>query len=226
MIIVFLLIGAVVNVAVAWGCALWVSAGLDDEPDWARRHYGPEHEPIRRWEVNTFNRAGSTLIVSYRYRNSNDSPDTDAAPALLMPEWADLPQEPYFAIHSTNEYVIFDARGWPLISLWCEREFLGLLEPTHRVEGGIETGLPQFQNGPLVIWFRPALPLRPIWRNFAANTVFYALILWLAIRGPFVLRRMIRRRRGRCPNCGYPVGTSAVCTECSTALAPHDTITG
>ena len=63
------------------------------------------------------------------------------------------------------------------------------------------------------------IPLRPIWPGFAVNTVFYAAILWLIIPGPFVLRRFIRRRRGRCPDCGYPmVGKSPVCTECGMAL--------
>ena len=32
----------------------------------------------------------------------------------------------------------------------------------------------------------------------------------LAIR----LRRLTRGKRGRCPACGYPTGTSPVCTEC------------
>ena len=36
------------------------------------------------------------------------------------------------------------------------------------------------------------LPLRPLWPDFAANTAFYAGILWLLIPGPFALRRLIR----------------------------------
>ena len=220
-IIVFLLIGAVANVAVAWACALWLSPRYEDEQGSALRQYGPEHQPIRKWEVRRFSRAGGTLIVSFRDRNSDPSPETDEAPSLLLPNWADLPAEPHFIYHSTSEHLehlVFDARGWPLISLWCRRELVGLPDQLTAVEGGIKTGLPAFQHGPLQVFFRPALPLRPIWRNFAANTVFYALILWLAIRGPFVLRRQVRQRRGRCPNCGYPVGTSAVCTECGRSL--------
>ena len=44
-----------------------------------------------------------------------------------------------------------------------------------------------------------AWPVRPIWPGFAINTLFYAAILWLLIRGPFALRRFIRVKRGRCP---------------------------
>ena len=52
------------------------------------------------------------------------------------------------------------------------------------------------------------------------NTLFYAGVLWMLFCGPFALRRMIRRRRGRCPHCAYPIGQSPVCTECG-APRPH-----
>jgi len=32
--------------------------------------------------------------------------------------------------------------------------------------------------------------------------------------------RMIRRRRGQCERCAYPVGTSERCTECGAAVIP------
>ncbi len=63
-----------------------------------------------------------------------------------------------------------------------------------------------------------AIPLYPIWTGFAVNTVFYAAILSLLIAGLFALRGFIRTRRGLCPKCGYPMGESAVCTECGKAL--------
>jgi hypothetical protein len=62
------------------------------------------------------------------------------------------------------------------------------------------------------------LPCFPIWPGFAINTIFYAAILWLLFFAPGSLRRMIRRRRGLCPACAYPVGTSPVCTECGQRL--------
>ena len=39
------------------------------------------------------------------------------------------------------------------------------------------------------------LPFRPIWQGAIGNTLFYALTLWLLIRGLFTLIRFIRRRR-------------------------------
>lgn len=69
-------------------------------------------------------------------------------------------------------------------------------------------------------WKPRMLPLRPMWPGFAINTLLYALIAWLLIRGRFVARhysrREIRRRRGRCLKCGYDLRGEydAGCPEC------------
>ncbi len=46
--------------------------------------------------------------------------------------------------------------------------------------------------------------------------MFYAALLWLLVFGPFTARRFIRRKRGRCINCGYDLrgDFSAGCSEC------------
>ena len=62
------------------------------------------------------------------------------------------------------------------------------------------------------------LPFRPLPLGFAINSVFYAAILWALIWGPFALRRLLRVRRGLCPKCAYPMGESAVCSECGVEL--------
>ncbi|MFI4915896.1 MAG: hypothetical protein ACIAS6_05235 [Phycisphaerales bacterium JB060] len=64
---------------------------------------------------------------------------------------------------------------------------------------------------------RFALPLLPLWPGFLINTLFYALLLFSAWRLPGVLRRVVRRRRGRCVGCGYDRGgldPDAACPEC------------
>lgn len=50
------------------------------------------------------------------------------------------------------------------------------------------------------------------------NTLVYALLLWLIFFAPFAARRALRRRRGTCEKCAYPIGTSPVCTECGAAV--------
>ncbi len=66
----------------------------------------------------------------------------------------------------------------------------------------------------------PFLPKAVVWPGFAINTLFYATLLWLLMYGMSALRRFLRVRRGLCPKCAYPMGESAVCTECGIAL-PH-----
>lgn len=66
---------------------------------------------------------------------------------------------------------------------------------------------------------RRQLPIEPIWLGFAINSLLFAASLWAILRGWGVLRRFVRDKRGQCPNCGYPVGTSPVCTECGQPVA-------
>jgi hypothetical protein len=54
----------------------------------------------------------------------------------------------------------------------------------------------------------------PVFPGFLINTVFYAAILWLLFLTPITARRIIRRRRGLCEKCAYPIGVSPICTEC------------
>ena len=63
---------------------------------------------------------------------------------------------------------------------------------------------------------RRLLPLHPVPIAFLANTSVYAALLWLVTPGPFILRRAIRRKRGRCISCAYDLrGTDhAACPEC------------
>ena len=59
------------------------------------------------------------------------------------------------------------------------------------------------------------LPYGIWWPGFAINTVFYAALLWIPFV-PFVLRRHIRRKHGRCIKCGYDLrdNLAAGCPEC------------
>ena len=61
-----------------------------------------------------------------------------------------------------------------------------------------------------------ALPCIPIWPGFAINTIFYAAILWVLFAFPFVIRRRRRIKRGLCPKCAYDLRGSAsqTCPEC------------
>lgn len=70
-------------------------------------------------------------------------------------------------------------------------------------------------------WVRP-IPYFPIWIGLAADTLFYATILATPLVCAARARRMLRLRGGLCPKCKYPLGESAVCTECGHELMEGD----
>ncbi len=110
------------------------------------------------------------------------------------------------AVSDGRYLIVVNQTGLPLRSV--EYHLLTTVSPDfQRFE---HTFVAAWQTGTFV----EPLPLRPIWPAFAVNTLFYAALLW----SPFALRRIIRVKRGLCPACGYPMGESAVCSECGKAL--------
>ncbi len=206
-----LLLGAVVNVAVAWGSALCVDVYDVGTYKGVTAVTTEEH-----WTLDTWSCGGAKFIHSLRQRGSYAIAAEAVDPGDLLPYWSKLaiPSATYAAGLSDFEKHLVEGRGWPLLALWCElRLTSGPPELSYSVAGAIETPWEWKSN------LRPrALPLRPIWPGFAANTLFYATILWLLTCGPFALRRFLRLRRGLCPKCAYPMGESGVCTECGRLL--------
>ncbi len=196
---VFLLAGAVVNVAVAWGCAAWIPLGKPN------RHTVLEDGAW--WVVTQFEALGSTRIVSVKgiFELSVAAVVTDAEE--MLPYWASPLAQSRTAIR--------DARGFPARSLHCTTALVDGTLTTDLRYGGLT--LRPWQPMDMHRSWR-ALPLRPIWPGFAVNTALYAAVLWLLIPGPFALRRFIRVRRGLCHACAYPRGESDVCSECGKAL--------
>ncbi len=190
-IVLLLLAGAVVNVAVAWGCARWSC--------WLDMILAP---------VN--------LV-------------TTPAPAGL---WLDnvpqsWPDKPAYAVTGGTGWYLFTDQVWPLDSedVFLLNEFRFGVPTKSLACYKLSAHAPRRWTHS----WRYAIgrfggdypfPLRPIWPGFAVNTLFYAGLLWLLtlIPGPFALRRLIRVRRGLCPLCKYPIGVSAVCTECGKEL--------
>ncbi|MHC4446695.1 MAG: hypothetical protein ACYSXF_02655 [Planctomycetota bacterium] len=127
-----------------------------------------------------------------------------------IPSWARLPSRASSPA-SPNEFCAWSARGWPMRALWYEATF-GASPRQPRVDrGGL--ALPEALHP---LGRGRVLPGRPILGGFVVDTGFYALI-WIAmIRGPVLLRRAYRRRRGHCTSCGYDLshGPHRICPEC------------
>jgi hypothetical protein len=62
-----------------------------------------------------------------------------------------------------------------------------------------------------------AIPLRVLWGRLAGDGLVWAGIWWVVVFVPRLVRRAIRRAKGRCPECGYQLGglpAGARCPEC------------
>ena len=218
---VFLLAGAVVNVAVAWGCAIWIDPPDEHsvvESGGSRK--GPSH---RRWGIATLRKRGAFRVYSSWHDlgagGGGSGPGLPSEPAApLVPKWAPFLAPTYEPPIPAYHAYFADARGWPRLSMWSGLKVsqtpssappmvatLGIALDPEMI------GLHNHRNVRL-------LPLRPLPIGFAVNTLIYAMVLWLLIPGPFVLRRFIRVKRSLCPACAYPTGESAVCSECGKAL--------
>jgi hypothetical protein len=229
---VFLLLGAVVNVAVAWGFAWWANA------DGIKQAYGITTSQRKSIEIKRRDALGASWLVVTESRNwplvlpetqriISESPRAES----IRPSW-------FQVVHATEElealcrmypteYVsqrqIVFASGCPVRSIWCQLyfEFADPDSKTVRHVAGALFG-PDDQT-PVDILAPRLLPLRPIWPGFAINTLFYAAILWLLFTAPGSVRRWRRIRRGLCAKCAYPIGASDVCTECGAILKNRQT---
>lgn len=153
--------------------------------------------------------------------------------------------------HTSGETINIYRAGWPAPSMQHEAHWIQLVDrgpspmyfdsydsvrptaspPEMSLASGLElwrvsqhaTGF-----GLMPIEFEPtnrfALPLLPLWPGFAINTAFYALLLFIAWRTPGLIRRAVRRRRGRCVRCGYDrsgLDAGEACPECGTGVVAH-----
>ncbi len=186
---IFLLLGAVVNVGVAYSCVFWApdwpggsSVALPASSDWVR-------EPGASWPAPNKGFASSAFGHSIVTRRAT-------------------PNKPGIAYDQT--IIQF---GWPFRTVDSEARVVGA-----RIQLiGVGRRIPATPLFRQTDYYRH-VPLRPIWPAFALNTLFYATLLWLLIPVRFTLRRFLRVRRGLCPKCAYPVGESSVCTECGNGL--------
>lgn len=201
---IFLLLGAMVNVAVAWGIALNQPPADGGPADFLYSH---TDEP--RWCFVTQRAAGSEYVLAGRTTFADVS--WKYAP-LTTPSWSMVAQKPVATPEDDDAFWFETARGWPWLSMAGrvriaedysanESRFAALLSQ------GDSSSLPRF------------LPLRPLLPGFGANSFVYGATLWAVVAGSLAGRRRYRTRRGLCPACGYPRGKSPVCTECGQPLA-------
>ena len=230
---IFLLGGAVVNVAVAWGCALWID--IEGFSQFAAGRPLQQYE-YAGWYVYIRRHQGAVRIERFVQEPGQPYESTTSPePPRGLPLWSRAHDPPIWP-PTGPLYDTEDAHGWPLYSLHCkidsativirqsDPDFIQFLDKSDLSPEDLSSVLAPGDSvsGGLLLCFDVnelrALPFRPLWPGFAVNTLFYVIVLWLLSSGPFALRRIIRIRRGLCPKCAYPMGGSAVCSECGKEL--------
>ena len=199
----FLLAGTIINVAVAWGCVSYLN---------------PQSFQVIGSVVPMGPGRTQDNILTYTRTGHRQVEREFAMDMLAEGTIPDRPMSPRLEVLS----------GWPLFGMECFG-FISAPRGGGRLDTFILTedvfqadafrwGIPwksRFYrlsdlDGPMC----KALPLRPIWPGFVINTIFYAAVVWMLFAVPGAVRRRVRITRGQCARCAYPVGDSAVCTEC------------
>ncbi len=187
--VLFLLLGAIVNVAVAWGCALiyW------DLSDGEIIPYTPE--------------IAKEICVRY-------NPVASEMPVSAFEGYDQITFGHRFSITVANSgqsnqvYAHVVWAGWPCVSMGGVFWFAPNSEDIRSL-----WVLPWEPKHNQIL-----IPRRPTWPGFAVNTLFYAAIVWLLVLAIFTTGRVIRNKRSLCIKCGYDLrGTSGGgggCPEC------------
>lgn len=212
---------------VAWGLAAWQPLG-----NFTHRHWQldePQPPPDVPWftvwfDLTEYTRSGTVRRLWMRqaishmwdprvpielihYRASVQGRPTSSAPAV--------PRITGFPPYELGFQGVQLFHGWPMLSHWCD---LDLAIP-HRqpaechTRGGLVLGKRQLSTWDLSN--SRALPCRPVWPGFLANSSFYAGAWFLLLGGRRSVRACIRCRRGLCPACAYDLrATPGACPEC------------
>jgi hypothetical protein len=191
-------IGAVVNVAIAWMASLWAFAPL---------------EPARKISPSTWPCA---VPAAWGRGPSNIDEYTGT--------WVTSRDYDIDGVVGVWEARL----GWPFRSLQgmtVNDDVAGVENGERVLAAGYNWSTPQSHSVsalPAPEWMQPdvnslgAFPTQPLWPGFALNSAFYGIlasVIWLS---PGIARRRLRRARGRCPACGYDLkgAPAATCPEC------------
>ncbi len=104
------------------------------------------------------------------------------------------------------------AAGWPFLCLWGRTD----RNVNHKPQDTL-TGVSRVR----VRGVERSFPWRPLWLGFFGNAVVYTGAIALPWCTGVRLRQRWRRRRQRCPGCGYPIESAFDrCPECGKPFQP------
>jgi hypothetical protein len=236
-----LIVGAIINIAVAWSCVLLVDIDRADEQYIFtdamtelggylsvahRTRFGYSQSIKRLVRPSTYGVAGAGHIFQIPQSPPGHRPVRIDPGKTIEQSNPDL----FSRLHGgglppgTIAYWPWETQaGLPMRSMRCWHENLGGV-PSSRSMATI--GPVTIRRGFIIGSPTPpqrarALPFEPMWLGFIINTLIYAALIGFLFFGSIRLRRWRRLRRGLCPRCTYPIGVSPVCTECGLTLPNH-----
>lgn len=229
----YLAAGAVVNVVVAAGCALWMPISPQamlvhgDLPDfavkwtpinWLSLKYDPASTKQDAWcKILGMERRGTGVRfveVQARFdrRGGYHEPPFENFPRFLLLRvgW------PSKCLEAASGPEVDPMYCYLAAAPPCEfRSAVCLPWQRASVDAAPRFAFPNINLSNVT---RNFIPLSPIWPAMIGNTVVWALILAFFVYAPRRLRAEWRLHHGVCPRCAYPIGVSAKCTECGHAL--------
>ncbi len=191
-IVLFLLLGGVVNVTVAWGCVVTFPIALR-----------PAEITIKEISADYL----QVQCIQRAFGRTRETWGERHALPVVIDTGSPFGQRP--AVTS------WERTGWPMRALYCSTSAYELTYTTDagevlaagsegRIDQGIKLSSERFavSTSPLPVSTWRALPLHPIWPGFAVNTIIYAALAWLFFAGVSQARRYIRRKRSDRYNAG------------------------
>ncbi len=211
-----LLLGAIVNVAVAWWCVRRFEQHLQANdrsvytfgPDQAVTIDAQEHSVLLSLDWKAPQSGEFFTYVTERA----DCIGHGCKVGFYTERWQSAKTGPHPPIRFAGVPVFAQhvEGGWPCRSFDAYRFFNSrqgtyFSTTVHRVVRGIELAP---KNSTFAVGV--LLPAHPLWPGFAVNTIFYAVILWLLCAAPGRVRRWRRIAQGCVRRVGIGLG-GAIC---------------
>lgn len=246
-VVVCVVVGAVVNVVVAWACCLWSpitefsmirAYGGEGAVAGYGGHVLVVKSPKAAWKRRLVQSVATELDQeSSRYESGLDLAAVWTEGGGLGASWFATDGRVRYKWRAVSEWLAAGSRGScvvydfgiPLRTVRSIHDFEGWIaaEPsTSRVWSRLRPRMidalpPAFINGasaPVQIADQRVLAVRPVWSGIIVNTAVYSVLAFVVMVLPRVVRRVVRERAGRCVVCGYEVAGLRVCPECGTGV--------
>lgn len=199
--------GALLTVAVAWGCLLW-SPAVEARPTPQFMHGG---HPITR-AMSRYGEFDGYTVFEHR-----------GAGWTLDHVLASYKKYHHSSPRNRNEMTRVSA-GWPWLCLEGERRVIAAQPSAWRI-----TSVPTLPGADATR--RTYIPFSPRWPAFLTSIAMYAAMTFTVVAIAIIGKRLYRHWRGRCPGCGYhlrglsPADCRIRCPECGKSVRQSVPIT-